>query len=319
MASGIYEEAVQIAKGVVGRKKKPEIKQPEPRESRYFTNAEVWEYWEKIILISNTIEDKFKKAVQKFLDNVGEIAISNATIEKKVEKALFDEEVQLQTGIDLFTPLVKEIGQLSGEETYQLLQLDLDAYTPGDTFEGFISKQVKLFTASMLATDQEKLTNLLTQGIEDGKSIPQIRDTMRAEFAEFSKNQAEKIARTEILRTSNYAAIDAFEQSGVVEAKQWLTAMDDRVDPICEELNGKIIKQMKGKFFRDSYSDGIAPPIHPNCRCVLIPVLKDMKAAQIDELTITIEEKDKEISKLQSEKDEAQELAQALEKLNDPS
>jgi hypothetical protein len=60
--------------------------------------------------------------------------------------------------------------------------------------------------------------------------------------------------------------MEAYEQSGVVEQKQWLTAPDccDR----CAELDGKVVG-LEEEFFDDDYGDGTEPPLHPNCRCAV--------------------------------------------------
>jgi hypothetical protein len=40
-------------------------------------------------------------------------------------------------------------------------------------------------------------------------------------------------------------------------------------------MNGKIIK-LDGTFFEpDDYSDGDSPPLHPNCRCTVVPIVAD--------------------------------------------
>ena len=84
--------------------------------------------------------------------------------------------------------------------------------------------------------------------------------------------QAERIARTEVIRASNQASLDAYIQSGVVEGKQWITfgATDE-----CEQYDGKIEYDLEGKFYSsdNEFQDG-DPPLHPNCRCVLVPIVK---------------------------------------------
>lgn len=60
----------------------------------------------------------------------------------------------------------------------------------------------------------------------------------------------------------------AFVNSGILQW-QWFTAPDEKTCPECQDLNGAI--ETIGEPFTN---DGvIAPPIHPNCRCMLFPVL----------------------------------------------
>jgi SPP1 gp7 family putative phage head morphogenesis protein len=127
----------------------------------------------------------------------------------------------------------------------------------------------------MLSTDKDHLINIINHGIEDGKSVPEIRNIIEEDFNVYSKNQAQRITRTEVIRTSNQATLDAYEQSGVVEGKQWLTA--GAVDE-CAEYDGQI-ESLDGNFYSDTsdFADG-DPPLHPNCRCVLLPVLVGEKS-----------------------------------------
>lgn len=79
-------------------------------------------------------------------------------------------------------------------------------------------------------------------------------------------SRAETIARTEIIRASNGSAMKAYEASNVVESWQFLTAQDERVDDeICTPQNLKEFPLGAGPI----------PPLHSNCRCVVLPVLKE--------------------------------------------
>jgi hypothetical protein len=69
-----------------------------------------------------------------------------------------------------------------------------------------------------------------------------------------------------------------------VSAKEWLTALDDRVCRICSgnEGDGPIAL---GAYFS---SGDDAPPGHPNCRCAIGPAW-DVSAAN-ETITATAEE-----------------------------
>ena len=96
------------------------------------------------------------------------------------------------------------------------------------------------------------------------------------------------MARSEVVRATNFAATDAYKQSGIVEAKQWFTSSDELVCEWCEPMNGKIIS-LEDNFFNQgdtyigkeggeldlSYIDTEYPPLHPNCRSIVDPVIID--------------------------------------------
>lgn len=57
------------------------------------------------------------------------------------------------------------------------------------------------------------------------------------------------IARTEVVTASNFAEVEAYDQSGVVEAKEWWTSPDERLCPQCSAMHGKQIA-VKDDFFK---------------------------------------------------------------------
>lgn len=297
LQKNIRDVAKEIATKNMKRKTKSTVT-PEPARYRYTSNEGARSYWQKQIQITEVVEKKFADKIALFLADLEETAVSNLhkQIDKKVKKAfdLFNPQDEVQAGIDLFTPLAKEIATLSGSEAYQLLKLKT-LYLPSKELDKIVGKAVKEFTQSFLDTDRQKLTEILTVGIKEGQSVAQIETSIREQFGEYRKNQSTKIARTETLRASNEGALDAFKQSGVVEGKQWFNG-----DPCpeCEPYDGRIV-ELSSDFFSTDYGSGEQPPLHPNCRCVLLPVLVDESKAveneKIKELNAEIEKKNKEI------------------------
>lgn len=269
------EAAIPLAKKMIKGKKK--IVEAEPQKFISFTNDEALAYWEKQIHIVDVLEKKFDLKVQQFITKMvaGFLTTLESEVNKKLKKSIvkgyFDDaedDLLVQAQFD-FTPLLTDQAVLAGQEAYALIKLS-DIYTPYKLREQ-ISVNVRRFTQSMLDTDREKLISLVNDGIEQGKSIPEIRGAIQADFeGSYTKMQAERITRTEVLRASKDGTLDAYQQSGVVEGKQWLTA--GAVDE-CADYEGQI-ESLSDNFYGDTdqFADG-DPPLHPNCRCVLLPVL----------------------------------------------
>ena len=78
----------------------------------------------------------------------------------------------------------------------------------------------------------------------------------------FSKAQyrMETIARTEVLRAHNQGRIKFHQQVGVTKL-EWMTMEDERMCPVCGDLDGKV-------FDTDHFPN---QPNHPNCRCSSLP------------------------------------------------
>jgi SPP1 gp7 family putative phage head morphogenesis protein len=106
-------------------------------------------------------------------------------------------------------------------------------------------------------------------------------DRLATAFAEsygFSKDRAMTIARTETNFAASQGALEGYKASGVVEGKLWLTAEDDLVSEECEaNADAGVIG-----LDEDFPSGDDAPPVHPNCRCAIAPVVDfDMPAAAV--------------------------------------
>jgi hypothetical protein len=243
-------QLLPVAEKILKTGKKTKKETPKPQKYAHFSDEVAQAYWQKQIRIVDVIEAKFEKKVEQFVNKIVseflkhlDTEVNNKKSMKKFKaKDYFDEleeDLLVQAGLD-FTPLLTDQAVLAGQEAYKLIGVD-DIYLP-DKLRGKIERNVAKFTQSMLDTDRDTLVNIISNGLKDGKSVPEIRSAIETSFDSISKNQAQRITRTEVLRVSNQASLDAYEQSGVVEGKQWLTA--GAVDE-CEQYDGQIVTLSK--------------------------------------------------------------------------
>lgn len=129
------------------------------------------------------------------------------------------------------------------------------------------------------AMDQ-MISRVLSQGIADGLGADTLAKRLNAvikgtggdlslvdALGRFipAERRAEILARTEVVRAHAEAQLQEFENFGVegVEIKaEWITAGDNRVCPLCADLEGSVfsIDQAKGML-----------PLHAQCRCAWLP------------------------------------------------
>lgn len=115
---------------------------------------------------------------------------------------------------------------------------------------------------------REMLGSTVTQAMEEGWSNDRLADEIAAAHA-FSPERAEMIARTETAFADVQGNLLAYKQSGQVQGKKWLTAADCCDE--CQELDGMEVG-IDDDFPKDG---GDGPPLHPNCRCDIVPILID--------------------------------------------
>jgi HK97 family phage portal protein len=132
----------------------------------------------------------------------------------------------------------------------------------------------------------KQLREKLAAGIDEGEGVYDLRKRVESVFEGLSAYGSERIARTETIWAWNEGAKQGYKQSGFVEKLQWLSSGDARSCDWCLDLDGTIIG-IDDSFFGkgDSYEleDGRAldfnyeeighPPLHPQCRCTIVPVL----------------------------------------------
>ena len=125
--------------------------------------------------------------------------------------------------------------------------------------------------------NKDNLVNFINQeitvGIIRGESIQKIarrlRNETKADTLRLAQSWAERLVRTEINYAMNQAHLKGYKDSGVVEKYEFLAAHDKRTSKLCRDLDGEMFELSKA-VVGENY-----PPMHPNCRSTIVPVLED--------------------------------------------
>ncbi len=234
--------------------------------------------------------DKFLPRYQKEVaDNFGrQKGIVLSRFPKKditVDDYLLDEEEEVKVLFKITTPIGKEIIKTQGTAVAALVgEKPFDEATK--RVQDFLRKNGIKFAKEVSRKTNEKIRETLAAGVSEGEGIPKLKKRITTLFDDMSSTRAELIARSEVIRASNFATEEAFKQSGVVEKKEWLVTADDRLCEFCAPMSGKIIS-IGGSFFGkgdtidgeeggsldNDYGSIDYPPLHPQCRCTIIPII----------------------------------------------
>ena len=112
---------------------------------------------------------------------------------------------------------------------------------------------------------KEKASAIVIQGLIQGWGSSVVASGLRKAL-EITQGKAEAIARTETLAAHNEASAAAYQANGI-EAVQLICTADDRSCPLCVARNMQVYKVGE-----------ISAPLHPRCRCYLLPWLKEYQA-----------------------------------------
>lgn len=112
----------------------------------------------------------------------------------------------------------------------------------------------------------ENLVSTLNEGLIDcvitGKKTTQLKKALKERF-NVSYSRADAVVRTEMSHVQNVAAKQRYEDYGAKEFEVWADK-DERLCEVC------------GKLHKKRYPIGAASPVpvHPRCRCSIIPVVE---------------------------------------------
>lgn len=252
----------------------------------------------KMVRLLNDLFTAQEDEVKKRLDTEEfKRAMKAVNSDPKKVKSLFDiTDLTNSNGVFVETLMkfLETVIETEGIATIQSLIPTAVFFMQVDEIKKYIQKDGAKYITAINEETSNLLRNTLSDGIQAGDGIPQLKKRVEDVYIDAMGYRAERIARSEVLRAANFGTLEAYKQSGVVEEKEWLTAKDERTCPWCNQKDGKRLslddpfaekgdvlvgKTEAGKNVRLTIGIGDInmPPLHPNCRCTLIPVLADDK------------------------------------------
>lgn len=121
----------------------------------------------------------------------------------------------------------------------------------------------------------KQISGILASGIAAGENPKVIAKDMADRVAKIGKTRAKVIARTEVISAHAEGALNSYKEAqieGVHADVEFSTAGDSRVCSQCKSLNGReyTVEGARGVI-----------PVHPNCRCSWLPVIKDAPGVRL--------------------------------------
>lgn len=224
---------------------------------------------------------------------------------KDITTSLTNWDFVEEQGRKILKPATLEIMRTGGQEAYGLLAtkgsfdiLNTNSVRAAEKFAGELVTNVTKETKKAIRTH-------IAAGIKEGKSMPKIgkelrtvvglndkqakaainyRSALKEKYPKLSaaeldaktskyrgkvlRQRGVTIARTETARAQNLGYIQGLEDVGVVEVEFQVAG---GACEICEALNGT-------KYSTEKAGDII--PVHPNCRCCMLPVVGDKTVSE---------------------------------------
>ncbi len=234
----------------------------------------------------NVLTDYFDRQEKLVLEKINDIKMPKRI--KIVDNYLFDMEGENNVLVEVINDLIYRLVAQSGKSALELLDINEEIKFTDRAIEMINEFELKL-AGSVNSTTYDKLREQLIAGISNNESVPKIAKRVQDVFAEARTTRSESIARTETIRASNLGNLLGYKQSGIVSHKEWLVALDERTCQYClameKEYKTRILDEnflnegdeligIEGGKMKISYGDLAVPPLHSNCRCAILPVVK---------------------------------------------
>lgn len=139
-------------------------------------------------------------------------------------------------------------------------------------------------------TTASTIRDVIARANEEGQGIDEIRRRIGSVYDDAAGYRAERIARTEVVGSSNAANLAAYQISGLVDGKEWLSVQDDQTRETHADLDGTKTT-IDGEFVSSSGNRAQGPGLFGvpaediNCRCTLVPVIAE-RAGEVDRVAM---------------------------------
>lgn len=303
-------------------KNPPIVKKADPASERF-----------RLSLIRNQLkyEKQYRKKLKPVFVEQRKEALNNleahaSSLKKASGQKLFDDAYYDQIMVKTLQPLMIDLAGTQGGLGLAFAGDDKDTFKVTSSFEKILKESTLKMATNFNDETIDRLNKTLAEGIQGGEGIGDLQKRVGDVYDNIEGYRSERIARTETMKASNEAAVEGYKQTGFVTEKVWTVNPD--ACPECEVFDGKTVG-LEETFLGigESYSykddggneqsktndyDSVdVPPLHPNCRCTIVPSVTEKSLSDV-----ALAKKNKEIKAL---RESNQKLNDSNEKLSEKS
>lgn len=252
-----------------------------------FNNLDREAYWKAFVQKTDKFEKDLGDIWQEILRRQRDIIVKNLKSSKNIKAINFDDILEfLQSKTEqkyISDKIIPELEKLMRDKANQILdeleeKPNFELHDPKvtewlDKYCGTQIQEINSYTETMIREQ-------IKQGELNGESIPELSDRIIQYFDDAEQYRITRISRTETISASNNAAMMGMKESGVVEKKEWLAALDERTREWHAEADGQVT-EIDGAFVVDGEDldcpgDPSGSPENTiNCRCTVLPNFND--------------------------------------------
>lgn len=138
-----------------------------------------------------------------------------------------------------------------------------------------LTNQQTTYYDNLTQAESKKTNEIIAQGLKEGSSDKEITENIQKEIKNISNTRAQRIARTEIVKSHTIAQTETMKQAGI-EEYNYITANDKKVSKICRRNQGN---KGREKIYKTALAGTAQNPLpvinsHPGCRCSIVIYVK---------------------------------------------
>jgi HK97 family phage portal protein len=237
-------------------------------------------------------EIAMKKAIKVL--SAQKAMVLNQLEPKKLVDAHFEAQEEAKKLADEILPVLVELSVVQGQFAAELVGSADASFKLTAVMEKYLADSIAKAALGFTEDTQAYIAQAIADGLNDGESIAKISKRIDRIYQDILGEGAtngfrlERLARTEVIKTSNEMTEAAYKQSGVVSKKEWFA--NPGHCGYCATLNGSTIslgssfvpkggtlESTDGSTRLNDYEDIKHPSAHPSCRCTLIPVINELE------------------------------------------
>jgi len=244
------------------------------------------EYRKRLYEINDVYAGKLKGVIDGFADDQEKKVQNKIDVKNKAyEEWLFNVKEESEVLTAAMLPVIVDLMEAQLADAANFISGELITITT--EMRRTIEAQIKEIAGAYNTDTVKALEKTIGEGVTNGESLNKISKRVSSVYTDAKGYRADRIAKTESGRASNLAAQQTYFENGYSEV-QWF------VNPgACEFCNtmaantkeigkpflgiGDVLTTDTGAQMQIDYLDISTPPLHPNCKCSLVPYGKRLQ------------------------------------------
>lgn len=174
-------------------------------------------------IVASIFEEQRDEVIARLRSEGKALKTIQDVIDNPFDRDEWDDEIEKRSHVEIESAV-----SASGQSALDKLRIDLDFDVTDPRVSEFIKQREQRFAERIDQTTWDRLSASLDEGYQAGEPIAELIARVESIMGDRIRSSGETIARTEIIGDMNGGTLEGWKQSGVVEDKIWLAAIDDR-------------------------------------------------------------------------------------------